>query len=107
MVGRNMRSTLEEWYQNGSWRSGSFSGFLRSCSHAWSAYPAKFLIWNLIGFEITGPGCQRVKINPKETPFNYSVVCPTPLGEVKVSRQGGRVRVETPDLMQVEQPQVA
>ncbi|RKY00169.1 hypothetical protein DRP77_11915, partial [Candidatus Poribacteria bacterium] len=99
---RGARSTFEEWYQNGSWRSGSFSGFLRSHSHAWSAYPAKFLIWNLIGFEIAEPGCRRVRVNPKETPFDYSVVCPTPLGDVRVVRRNGEVRVEAPDLMRVE-----
>jgi hypothetical protein len=96
MVARGALSTYEEWYQNGSWRSGSFAGFLRSHSHAWSACPAEFLIRNLIGLEILEPGCRKIRIRPREAPFNYSVAYPTPLGEIRVTGEDGRIEIHAP-----------
>jgi len=101
MVARGETSTLEEWYENGSWRSGNFAGFLRSHSHAWSACPAEFLTKNLIGLEILEPGCRKVRLAPKEVPFDYSVVYPTPLGDIKVTYRDGKVKVQAPEGMTV------
>ncbi|MBI4979140.1 MAG: family 78 glycoside hydrolase catalytic domain [Spirochaetes bacterium] len=90
MAARGFSSTLEEWYENGSWRSGEFKGFLRTHSHAWSACPAEFLIRTLSGFEIVEPGCTKVRISPKDAPFEYQVVIPTPLGGISVQKSIGR-----------------
>jgi len=97
MIDRGASSTYEEWYQNGSWRSGSFVGFLRSHSHAWSASPAEFLIRNLIGLEILEPGCRKVRVRPRETPFNYSVTFPTPLGNIQVTNRDGEITIQAPE----------
>ena len=101
MVDRGATSVYEEWYQNGSWRSGQFSGFLRTHSHAWSACPAEFLIRNLMGLEILAPGCRRVRIRPQAVPFPYSATFPTPLGAIRVSREDGRVKTSAPKEIEV------
>ena len=97
MVDKGATSTYEEWYQNGSWRTGDFTPILRSHSHAWSAYPAAFLIRNLMGLEILEPGCRKVSLNPKETPFDYEAAFPTPRGTIRVRRESGKVHVDLPD----------
>ena len=78
------------------WR---ISGFIRSQSHAWSAYPAEFLIRNLIGLEIIEPGCKKILLNVKDAGFDFNVVYPTPLGEVFVERKAGEVTYKLPDGM--------
>ncbi len=101
MVGKGATSTYEEWYQNGSWRSGGFSGFLRSNSHAWSACPAEFLIRNLMGLEIVEPGCGKLRLQPRETSFDYNVIYPTPRGPVNVKRESGEIRIDVPRNVEV------
>ena len=96
MVERGASSTYEEWGINGSWRSGEYSGFLRSQSHAWSAHPAEFLIRNLIGLKILEPGCHTVQLHPQKVSFNYSVVFPTPLGLIRVSKKGKDIKISAP-----------
>ena len=103
MVDKGLTSTLEEWYQNGSWRDGTFKGFLRTHSHAWSAIPAAFLIHNLTGFEILEPGCARVALSPQRTPFDYEVSCPTPRGDVRVRCKQGVITVEAPDGVRIQE----
>jgi hypothetical protein len=97
MVTKGATSTYEEWYQNGSWRDGEFKGFLRSHSHAWSAYPACFLIRSLMGLEILEPGCRKVRLNPQKVPFDYAVAYPTPLGQITVVSKNGQVDSSVPD----------
>jgi hypothetical protein len=93
MVEKGATSTYEEWYRNGSWRNGDFSGFLRSSSHAWSAFPADFLIRYLIGLEIEKPGCEKIKLNPKLTTFDYKVIFPTRKGNVTVENKNKKINV--------------
>ena len=94
MIERIASSTFEEWYINGSWRSGEFKGFLRTQSHAWSAHPAEFLIKNLIGLEILKPGCSKVRIDPKNVDFDYKVTYPTPQGKIEVEKKEDDIRIE-------------
>jgi hypothetical protein len=97
MVARGATSVFEEWGINGSWRSGSYNGFMRTQSHAWSGHPAEFLIRNLMGLEILAPGCGRVRIAPKATDFDYRVVYPTPSGKIQVAYTDGAFEVEAPE----------
>jgi len=97
MLERGATSTYEEWYINGSWRSGEFKGFMRTLSHAWSACPAEFLIRDLAGVEILEPGCSRVRVLPHPAPFDYTSTFPTPRGAVVVTCRGGRCEVAVPD----------
>lgn len=94
MVARGYTSTLEEWTQNGSRRFGTFKGFLRTHSHAWSGYPAEYLIRGLLGIEILEAGCRKVRARPRRTEFDYRAVFPTPLGTIEGRCEGGRVSVE-------------
>ncbi len=97
MIGTGAKSTYEEWGQNGSWRNGEYDGFMRTNSHAWSAHPAEFLIKGLAGIEILEPGCGKIKVNAAKTDFDYSVVYPTPKGNVNVEWKDGQMNVEYPD----------
>ncbi len=102
MVGKGATSTFEEWYQNGSWRDGSFRGFLRTHSHAWSACPADFLIRHLLGLEILKPGCRRLRVTPRKGNFDYHVVFPTPLGSVTAECTNGEVKVSVKGPIEIE-----
>jgi hypothetical protein len=96
MVSRGLTSTAEEWTLNGTWRSGQFQGIMRTISHAWSAFPAEFLIRYLAGIEILSPGCRRLRVDPPPVDFDYQVRFPTPSGEVIVERKGGHTGVSAP-----------
>lgn len=93
MLARGATSTFEEWYTNGSWRSGEFKGFLRTLSHAWSACPAEFLIRDLAGINILEAGSSRVAVWPFAAPFDYQVAFPTPRGTVVVRCEKGKTGV--------------
>jgi hypothetical protein len=98
MVDKGASSTYEEWGLNGSWRRGKeLIPFMRTQSHAWSAYPAEYLIRDLAGFEIVEPGCRKVKVKPKETSFDYALAIPVPQGEISVCRSNGRIEIAAPD----------
>ncbi|MBD3183212.1 Bacterial alpha-L-rhamnosidase [Candidatus Poribacteria bacterium] len=101
MVAKGVTSVLEEWYENGSWRSGDFNGFLRTHSHAWSAIPAEFLIKNLMGLEILEPGCGKIKLNPEKTDFDYHAVFPTPKGLIEVNYESGKMDFSVPDSIEI------
>ena len=101
MVQRGATSTWEEWGINGSWRSGTYHGFLRALSHAWSAHPAGFLIRALPGIEILQPGCRAVRIRPHDVPMDYSVTFPTPLGPIQVTKTGDRIERSVPDGVEI------
>ncbi|MCL2832727.1 MAG: family 78 glycoside hydrolase catalytic domain [Treponema sp.] len=94
-------SCFEEWYENGSWRDGSFRGFMRTHSHAWSAGPAEFLSANLIGIEILEPGGSKIRLNPQETDFDYKVEYPLVKGIVRVEKKDGKIKVELPDRVSI------
>ena len=88
MLARGWDSCGEEWYINGSWRTGTWFGFERTLSHAWSAYAAEFLIRVLPGIEILEPGCTRVRVDPFPADFPYRSVFPLPQGELVVEWNG-------------------
>ena len=58
-------------------------------------------IKNLIGLEIVEPGCRKVRLNPKDVPFDYEAVYPTPLGAIRVTKRGDEVRTEAPDAVEI------
>ena len=103
MVERGATSTFEEWGINGSWRSGSYQGFMRTQSHAWSGHPAEFLIRNMMGLEILEPGCDRVRVAPKATDFDYKAVYPTPRGKIQVVYANGAFEIKAPEAIQLVQ----
>lgn len=102
MVDKGATATYEEWYTNGSWRAGSdFRPVMRSSSHAWSAFPADFLIRDLMGVEILEPGCSKVTLNPKKTDFDYNVTFPTPLGNITAECCGGEVKISADEKIKI------
>ncbi len=101
MVGRGMSTCFEEWGENGSWREGTYRGFMRSHSHAWSAGPAQYFIHRLIGLEILEPGCGHVLLAPAVLDIDYRVVCPTPLGPITVCQEAGQIDIDAPRAMRV------
>jgi hypothetical protein len=101
MVAKGASSVYEEWGLNGSWRSGEYSGFMRTLSHAWSAHPAEFLIRNLMGLTILEPGCRRVQVQPKRIAADYACTYPTPLGPVEVRKEGDQIWVRGPQGVEI------
>lgn len=97
MVERGFSSTTEEWGMNGSWRSGSYQGIMRSLSHAWSAGPAQFLIHNTIGLRIMKPGCSEIRLHPSDIGTDYHIVCPLPQGDLIVDSSHGEIRYVVPE----------
>lgn len=97
MVEQGATSVFEEWYQNGSWRDGTFYGFQRSCSHVWSAIPADYLIRNMLGLTILEPGCKKIHIQPKNVDFDYNITFPTPEGPITLNQTGGVHKLSSPD----------
>jgi len=70
---------------------------LRTHSHAWSAYPAEFFLRKLIGLEILEPGCRKIRVQPKETDFNYKVQVPLPQGLIKVEKVDENINISVPE----------
>ena len=101
MVDRGATSCYEEWGQNGSWRSGTYAGFMRTHSHAWSAAPAEFLIRNLAGIRILSPGCRKVRVDPRQVDFDYELTYPTPLGAIDVACKGGKITVQADSRIEI------
>ncbi len=95
MVKRGLKSCSEEWGENGSWRSGSYSGFMRTRSHAWSACPAEFLISGLIGLEIVKPGGTEISLSPYEGDFDYTATYPLAAGKVTVEYKDRQLNTQT------------
>jgi len=102
MLDLGATSCYEEWGVNGSWRAGSYRGFMRTLSHAWSAHPAAFLIRTLPGIQIVEPGCGRLRISPTLDGPDYRVVFPTPHGEVTVEVTDGRASIDAPATITVD-----
>jgi alpha-L-rhamnosidase len=103
MLDQGATSAFEEWYQNGSWRDGTFRGFLRTHSHAWSACPADFLIRHFLGLKILEPGCQKLRLAPRKTTFDYNIAFPTPQGPVTATCTNGELKVTSPDSIEIQQ----
>ncbi|MBD2844061.1 alpha-L-rhamnosidase N-terminal domain-containing protein [Paenibacillus sp. IB182496] len=101
MALKGATSTYEEWESNGSRRNGGFTPIMRTQSHAWSAYPAEFLLYGLAGFEILEPGCGKVGVKPFAGAFDYDIVIPLPQGLLRVSRKAGMSEVMAPPLVKV------
>lgn len=93
MVGKGAKSCYEEWYENGSWRFGQFTGFMRTHSHAWSAHPAEFLIKDLAGIDILEPGCNKLSVKPMKTEFDYKIVYPILSGQLIIQCENGKVKI--------------
>ncbi len=90
MVDKGATSTYEEWTKNGSWRDGEqFNLTLRTESHAWSAFPADFLIRYIAGLEIIEPGCGKIKLKPQNPGFDFKSVFPTVKGNVYIECKNG------------------
>ena len=104
MVEDGATSTYEEWSKNGSERYGEYTGFMRSLSHAWSAFPAEFLIRGLMGLVIQQPGCGKISLNPFGGDFDYKAVFPVPQGEIEVECKGGQIRYSLPDGVECNNP---
>ena len=105
MVDRGARSTYEEWSRFGSWRSGTrFLPIMRTESHAWSAYPARWLIEHLAGIAVTAPGCAAVTVDPVRTPFDYRVAFPTPRGTITVEQSGDVTVASAPSAIALSAP---
>ena len=100
MVAHGATSTSEEWGMNGSWRSGDYVGFQRTLSHAWSAFPAEFLIRYVIGLEIVTPGATAIRLEPRDIGLDYEIVYPLLAGDVHVLRRGPTIHVDLPDGVQ-------
>ena len=100
MVAQGATSTYEEWSANGSMRSGTFHGFCRTHSHAWSACPASFLVNDLMGLKIEAPGCTKVSLAPHVTDFDYTATFPTPRGTIRVSCTDGVLDVTIPETIE-------
>lgn len=96
MVDRGRTSCTEEWYENGSWRNGTWQGFERTHSHAWSAIAAEFLTAGLGGISIVEPGCRKIKVDPYPAEFPYEVVYPVSAGAVRISWNGRSVKIDPP-----------
>ena len=104
MVERGAESVSEEWGMHGSWRTGQYTTFMRTESHAWSACPAEFLTKTLIGLEIIEPGCKRVRLSPKAGALGpFRVTYPTPHGPIVVSNDSTGTTIEVPDHVTVAQ----
>lgn len=102
MLDRGQTTCSEEWYHNGSWRSGAWQGFMRTLSHAWSACPAEFLIQHLAGISVLEPGCRRVRVAPYRAPFAYTARYPLPQGDLAVAWDGTQARICAPAGVVVE-----
>jgi hypothetical protein len=102
MADTGTTSCHEEWGINGSWRHGQYSGFMRTLSHAWSAYPADFLIRRLAGLEILEPGCSRIRLDPVRIGADYELAIPLPAGEAAVRVRGGKIDIQVPPGVRVE-----
>ncbi len=87
---RGWDSCLEEWYMNGSFRDGPWSGFKRTTSHAWSAGASEFLIRRLAGVIVHEPGAKKISVEPYEADFPYELHIPLMHGEVKINYSPGK-----------------
>jgi len=59
-------------------------------------YAAEFLITGLGGITILEPGCTKLGVSPYESSEPYTVVYPTPRGDVVVTWDGTTAKVDAP-----------
>lgn len=105
MIDHGATSTWEQWSTDGDWRNGPFDGFLRTLSHAWSAYPAEFLVRELLGLRIAEPGCRRITVDPAPAMPDAEITWPTPLGNVHAIHRDGTTILRVPGGMTVDVPE--
>ncbi|MBN1874204.1 MAG: family 78 glycoside hydrolase catalytic domain [Anaerolineae bacterium] len=91
----------EAWGMNRCWRSGEYNDFFCTHGYTCSAYPAEFLIRNLIGLKILEPGCRRVQLAPHIIGLDYMVTFPTYWGDIQVQMKEGSVRVIAPKNVEI------
>ena len=96
MIARGATTTYEEWDRYGSRRYGDFNGIMRSQSHAWSAYPAEYMLRDLVGFEILTPGCGKLRFKLHNTGFDFDAKFTIPQGPVTVCCKGGKATISVP-----------
>ncbi|TVQ17984.1 MAG: hypothetical protein EA382_18260 [Spirochaetaceae bacterium] len=97
MVAHGATSTYEEWSRYGSWRNGDeLVPIMRTESHAWSAFPARWLPEYLCGITIVEPGCAQVRITAADVDLDYRAVFPTPRGAITVTCSAGATTIDTP-----------
>jgi hypothetical protein len=98
MVAAGSTSTHEEWSIHGSWRNGDeLMPIMRTLSHAWSAFPARWLTEHLAGIRIEEPRCTAVHVDPVVTDFDWETRFQTPLGEIRAWCTAGKTGYELPD----------
>ena len=97
MADKGNTSCHEEWGRNGSWRNGEYSGFMRTLSHAWSAYPAQFLVQELTGFKIREAGCGKISLYPADIGVDYHVNLSVPQGVISVIMKNGERVISLPE----------
>ena len=99
----------EEWWLNGTGRSGKFSGGrTRSDAQTESAFPPALFGEYLLGVKFTEPGMQVVEIQRPTTNLkNIEGLIPSPKGELKVewnfqNDQGGNLTLKVPEEMRIK-----
>lgn len=93
MADRGATSAYEEWGINGSYRAGPYAGFMRTLSHAWSAFPAEFLTMHVAGMRILEPGCVRLSFDPADIGADYRIEIPLPTGTAVIEMRGGHATI--------------
>jgi hypothetical protein len=87
MLSKESNGTLwEEWWLNGSGRTGEFiGGRTRSDAQTESAFPPDLIASYVLGLEVTKPGMTEIIISqPKMDLKNINAAIPTPQGILKI-----------------------
>jgi len=94
MLSPQYNGTLwEEWWLNGTGRSGKFvdNGRTRSDAQTESAFAPALFAEFLVGIEVTSPGMQSMKLfNRQHSVTDIKAKIPTPYGELEVVWQQGK-----------------
>ena len=65
-----------------------YPGFRHSLCHGWSSGPAAWLSRHVLGIEVIGPGCRKVRITPHLGDLEWvEGTFPTPFGNITVSHR--------------------
>jgi alpha-L-rhamnosidase len=93
----------EEWWLDGTGRSGSFRPFPqgRSDAQTESSFPPALFTRYLLGIEPVEPGMRKVLIHPVSSKLECKGAIPTPSGLLEVEWKGSEVAVKAPDGIEV------
>lgn len=97
----------EEWWINGTGRSGRYVEKTRSDAQTESAFAPALFAEYLLGVSVLEPGWKKVKISPQTNDVLYiSAEIPTPEGTLKVNWDkamdgSGTLNIEIPSTMEV------